>query len=352
MKMSQLTIVLADTDEDFLEPLEKRFLETCPDDTNIIIITEEEYLHSFFGTQRIIDILVIHEELYSHELEKHNIASSFILTKEKPDSPGEDTFPKKIYLYSTIKEIYNEIYEASPLNTSQRNANAAKSIMVYSPIGGIGKTFAAMGLSAALTKAHKKVLFLSVEPLQSFSFFLTDPKCLDKVFINQLNARNSQFLRNLGTGIGCEFFDYMLPLPQSDSVFSTKLEKYQHYIHIVKEYGEYDFIVVDSPSDFTAEKSAMMAFCDKTVLLLGQHLMDVHKFERFLATIDHSNTGKFIFLCNKYDGTAKNHILNSDIRTQITISDYIPKLAIDQSDLNIEWFAACKYFEKLTYMLL
>jgi cellulose biosynthesis protein BcsQ len=350
MTMNQFTIVLADTDESYLAQLEKRFIETCQDSANIIIITEEDYLNSFFSTPRNINILVIQEELYSHEFEKHNIASTFILTEQRPEKTGKNTFPKKIYKYTSVKEIYNEVFDTSSLNLLK--SDVARSVMVYSPIGGIGKTFTAVGLSVALANAHKKILFLSAEPLQSFSFFLTDPKYLDTGSINQFNARNGPVVGDLDEGKGHEVFDYLLPFSQAASTFGVKLEKYQHYIKSVKENGTYDFIIIDTPADFAADKSAMMASCDKTVLLLGQHPMDVHKFERFLANIDCSNPGKFIFICNKYDGKEKNHILNSTLRTQITICDYIPKLTADTSNFNIEWFAACRYFEKLTYMLL
>lgn len=350
--MNQFVIVLADTDENYLVPLEKRLIETCQDNANIIIITEEEYLGSFFNTPQTIDILVIHEELYSHEFEKHNIASTFILTEQRLS--GNDAFPKRIYKYTSVKEIYNEIFNGSALKNfrSALESGAAKSILVYSPIGGMGKTFTAVGLSVALAKAHKKVLFLSVEPLQSFSFFLSSPKYLDTSFVNQFNARNNPISKDLGEVLGYEMFYYILPFSQAIPAFGITLESYQRNIQSLKESGKYDFIIIDPPSDFTADKSSMMAFCDKTILLLGQHLMDVHKFERFLTNIDCSNTGRFIFICNKYDGKAKNYIPNSTLRTQITISDYIPQLSVDQSELNIEWLAACRYFQKLAYMLL
>lgn len=350
--MNQFTIVLADTDEHYVAQLEKRFIETCQDRANIIIITEEEYLDFFFSTPQNIDILVIQEDLCHYTFDEHSIASIFILTEHISDSP--ETQPPKIYKYTSVKEIYNEIFNGSALKNfhNMLEANTAKSIVVYSPIGGIGKTFTAIGLSVALAKAHMRVLFLSAEPLQTFAFFLTDPKYLDTSLINQFSAQNNPDAQDPGHSIGHELFDYLLPFPEAASSFAVKLENYQQYMQNIKESGKYDFIVLDLPADFSQDKSAMMAYCDKTVLLLGQHPLEVFKFERFLGNIDCSNTEKFIFLCNKYDGKAKNNILNSSIRTKIAISDYIPKLTLNQTELNIAWFTNCRYFEKLTYMLL
>ncbi|MCL1976210.1 MAG: AAA family ATPase [Firmicutes bacterium] len=350
--MAQFTIVLADTDERYLTLLEKRFIETCKDNAEIIIITEEEYLNTFISKPQSIDILVIQEELFNNDFEKHNIANTFILTEQKVSA--DDSLPKRLYKYTNIIEIFNDILNESALKNFHgiKGSEYTKSVLVYSPIGGIGKTFSAIGLSVALAKAHKRVLFLSVEPLQSFTFFLSAAKYMDTDLLNRLNVQNSHIYNNLNTSIDKDIFDYLLPFPQAALAFGVKSEKYQHYMQIVKESHEYDFIIIDSSSDFTADKSALMAFCDKTLLLLGQHPLDVHKFERFLTNIDYSNTNKFLFICNKYDGKAKDHILNSPIRTQITICDYIPKLIIDQSDLNIAWFNKFNYYEKLAYMLL
>ena len=70
--MRKLTIVLADTDEDYLMPLELKFIQGFGENADIIVITEREYLNYYFSSPRNIDILLISDELYSREFEKHN----------------------------------------------------------------------------------------------------------------------------------------------------------------------------------------------------------------------------------------------------------------------------------------
>ena len=76
-----LSIVLCDEDERYLVPLELKFTEEFGEKAEIIVITDKEYLKSFFSTPQNIDVLIINEDLYDEEYEKQDISNVFLLSE-------------------------------------------------------------------------------------------------------------------------------------------------------------------------------------------------------------------------------------------------------------------------------
>ncbi len=156
--MAKLQILLCDTDEKYLMPLERKFIDGFEDSADIMIITDPEYLKVFFQSQRKIDILVINESLYVKDLEKHNIEFLFILMEQMTqDTTTTGLNSNQIYKYTSVKEIYNEIANCSAAinRKSKKQDENTKLIMVYSPIGGAGVTTLAIGLAGALAQNHR-----------------------------------------------------------------------------------------------------------------------------------------------------------------------------------------------------
>jgi Pyruvate/2-oxoacid:ferredoxin oxidoreductase gamma subunit len=137
--MANIKILMADTDDKYLMPLERKFIDGLEDKADLIVITDPGYLKQYFSTPQKLDILIINEELYDVALERHDIANVFILTEEEK-SP-RDTETNQIYKYTSVKEIYAEVInKSSAKNASFNNTEETRVLMIYSPIGGIGKT--------------------------------------------------------------------------------------------------------------------------------------------------------------------------------------------------------------------
>jgi len=162
--VKNLFIVIADEDEEYLTPLELKFIEELDDKAEIEVITTRDYLQSFFSTPRKVDILIINKSLYSDIFSKHDIENIFILTEEESDKENE------IYKYTSVKDIYNFVSGSVKTNTQELAAvkEGTKAILVYSPIGGSGKTALSLGISGIISKYRKKVLYISTESIQSF----------------------------------------------------------------------------------------------------------------------------------------------------------------------------------------
>ncbi len=61
--MANIKIILADTDERYLMPLERKFIDELEDKVDLIVITDRDYLKQYFETPQKLDILIINEEL-------------------------------------------------------------------------------------------------------------------------------------------------------------------------------------------------------------------------------------------------------------------------------------------------
>ena len=168
-----LSIVLCDEDERYLVPLELKFTEEFGEKAEIIVITDKEYLKSFFSTPQNIDVLIINEDLYDEEYEKQDISNVFLLSEVDNSMQTENMILKRIYKYTSVKQIYNDVVNNMSSETlktiGDRENNETEFIMVYSPSGGSGNTLVSMGIAGALSKCNKRVLFNSTDVLQGYN---------------------------------------------------------------------------------------------------------------------------------------------------------------------------------------
>jgi cellulose biosynthesis protein BcsQ len=351
--MSRVSIVLVDTDERYLMPLELKFINEFGENGDIVVITEIEYLNEYFSSPKNIDLLIINENLYSSELQKHNIQSIFILKEQLDDQDTGDISVNSIYKYTSVKEIYNEIIN----NTSKaglkhefKEAEATKVIMVYSPVGGVGKTVVSIGLSAALSRAYKKVLYINTETIQSFSLFFDNEKYMNNGFEKYLLDHDEYLLEYLKAAIEKDHFDYLLPFRQASCTLNIEMKDYKYLIELIKKERLYDFIILDTSSDFTMDKSMMMAYSDKNIILTAQDKVSVGKTEKLLLNIDFTDDSKFMFICNKYNEKEKNEIINGELLSKCAMKEYIGMFK--QEDINVETLSEDKHFQKLAYVLI
>ncbi|MBU3100106.1 AAA family ATPase [Clostridium sp. DSM 17811] len=352
--MSKLVVVLADTDEKYLMPLELKFIKEFGDKANIEVISDKEYFKSYFNSLKKIDILIIHETLYTRDLEKHSIENLFILTESNDVNSTQDMSINKIYKYTSVKEIFNEIM-SNPSPKLLRRINQkedTKVVMVYSPSGGSGKTIVALGISAAIAKCHKHVLYINTETLQRYNFMLKNKEFCPHSFEKRIIQREENITQYLSSAVGVEMFDYLLPFKQSISSLNINMEHYKRLIEAVREAGQYDYVVVDCSSDFTGEKTMMMSYCDRVMIITGQDAVSVSKLDSLLENIDCSDNNKYMFICNKYSGQLVNWLISSNLNNKCTISEYIECFELDYASFDLEFLAMNKHFQKLAYTLI
>ena len=172
--MAKPRIIIADTDVNYIIPLQLKFAEDFFEKVDLEIITGKEYFDEVFSVPQRADILIVSEELYDSSMQRHNISNIFLMTEQYEEEQTTDLSVNHIFKYTSIKEIFNEIAgkSSATLRVQSDVKQETQVIMFYSAGGGVGKTTAAIGVSASLTKNYKRVLYINASRLQAFQHML------------------------------------------------------------------------------------------------------------------------------------------------------------------------------------
>lgn len=345
--MNNISIIIADQDEEYLAPLELQLVDMVDEECTINVITSKQYFDDFFNMPQKAGILLINENLFNDNINKHDIENIFILTEDS----NKEIFNgyKCIYKYTSIKNIFQLIGEKSEVFNSdfKRGRVENKLIVVYSPVGGSGKTFISAGMSAALKEYNKKILYINTESLQNFSKVLFDETTsAAKNFEKSLREKDFNLLSKLNENISNKYFEYLKPLGQTMSFVDISLDNYIYLIDKIKEAELYDYIIVDTSVDLDKDKCKLLNKADKLIIVGKQDKYSAVKMDTFLNNIDTSDRNKFIFICNMFEEDKENFLSNEFMNNKCLIDDKIH--AIDNEDMLIK---NIKYNDKMKQII-
>lgn len=349
--MSKPTIILADTDANYISSLELKFIDVLDERINLEIITDEKYFDEYFSTPRTAEIVALSDDLYTEELRKHNIANLCILVEHTESSGTEDLELKSIYKYSSLKEIYNEIIgmSSNPDLRGSSTSTETQVVMVYSPIGGSGKTSVAIGLSTCLA-ANKRVLYVDAEEINTFAVLLEGAESLSSGCYSEFREDNNQIYLNLKPQIRTERFSYLPPFKGSLSSSGISMASIIKFIECAKASKDYDYIVVDVDSTYSEDKAMLMSIANKVFMIAMQDRVSAHKMNMLLHNANCTDTEKYIFICNHYVAEAPNHIVSTGKKKYI-VSEFINECE-GLAELTAETFSKVSSFQNLALMLL
>lgn len=333
--MASIKILLVDLDEMYLMPLERKFIDEFENKAELYVITDINYLNEFFSVPQKFDIMIMNETLYDERFDRHNISNVFLLTEQVPNYLETGRLDNnRIYKYTSVKEIFNEVINRSSTRMAEalEQTHETKVIMIYSPIGGIGKTTIATGLCAALKKSHKDVLYMNTDSLQDFGYIMKKPYVLTGGTDKPVSMNRDHIYEMVKPQISKELFDILPPFERALSSLNIKENNYQHLIQCIKQSNDYDFIVVDSTSNFTEETARLMGSSNYIVIIVGQDKNSAFKINCLLKNIDCSDQKKFIFVCNKYRSDMENSIMTETFETSFHISEYVNEMKYDDAN--------------------
>ena len=90
--MSKPRIIIADTDINYIIPLQFKFVEEYFEKVNLELISDEIIFKKVFSVPQEADILIVSESLYDSSLRRHNIRKVFLMTEqEAEDSKSEQS---------------------------------------------------------------------------------------------------------------------------------------------------------------------------------------------------------------------------------------------------------------------
>lgn len=107
--MANPIIIIADTDEKYIAPLQYKFINDYFNNIDLEVITDKEYFDEYFSTPQNAEVLIVSEDLYQSSLKKHDIKNIFIMSEQMDDDATGDLNINRLYKYTSIREIFSEI---------------------------------------------------------------------------------------------------------------------------------------------------------------------------------------------------------------------------------------------------
>lgn len=347
--MAKSTIILADTDEKFLSPLELKFLEELDYNAELDIITDKKYFNEYFSSPKSASVLVVSEELYSSDLQKHNITSIFVLTEETDEGGTEDLGIDKIFKYSSTKEIYKQVTALSPINADTNKEKETTVVLVYSASGGVGKSTIALGISEALAKGFNKVLYLNAERINSFQHHLTNSTTIPNSAIPEFTNVSGNFFGRINHVIRNEGFDYLPPFSMALPSIGLDFSVYAEIVKAAKSTKQYDVIVIDTDSTFDKDKADLITLANKVIIVFEQTNNSVCATNALLKNISCNDSEKYYFVCNNFSEKETNALMSENNKQAFIVNEYIHHF--DNFD-SISDIAKNPDIQKISYLII
>ena len=324
--MAKPRIIIADADVSYIIPLQLKFVEDFFEKVNLEIISSKEYFEELFSTPQFADILIISEELYSKNLNRHNITHIFVMNEQIEEEHTVDVKINHIYKYTSIKTIFNEITNKSVdvFKSKKDKTQETQIVLVYSASGGTGKTTLAMGVSASLAKDYKRVLYINAAQLQTFQYLLDNASCVtsDEVYSKLANPSESIYT-DIKHVIRKEIFSYLPPFKAALLSLGIPYTVFLEIIKAARESGDYDVIVVDADVAFDEEKAELINIADKVLIVTNQSLAAVFATNVLVSNVNGMNSDKYIFICNNFRKEDNNTLISPNVTLKFAVSDYV-----------------------------
>lgn len=324
--MAKPRIIIADTDINYIIPLQAKFAEEFPGETDLEIITDTAYFESLFSCPQKVDILIVADELYSGKLRRHDIGTIFVMMEKYEEGATDELTINRLFKYTSIREIFNEIVGKSSevLNVNVHIKKACQTVLVCSASGGAGKTTVAMGLAGCLTRNYKKVIYINAERLQTFQYRLENKSAISApdIYMSLSDPQPSVY-QEIRPVIRREEFSYLPPFKAPLMSLGLKYSVFRKIAASAKQTNEYDFIIIDADTVFDEEKAAMIGEADKVVIVTGQSEAAVRATDALVSNINGIGSEKYVFVCNDFKKDEDNFLTSSDVSIRFQVNEYI-----------------------------
>lgn len=352
--MSKPRIILADTDIDYIIPLQAKLAEEYGDKISLEVVTDRTYFKKLFSKPQKMETLILDEDLYDGALKLHEIGSIFILVERMEEGITDELAVTRLLKYTDIGTIFREILRKSPniqrAGISKRQG--CQSILVFSASGGVGKTTVAAGISSYLEETGENVLYINTDRLQSFQWLLEDQRPMEGHGIYQALLHPSEHLyEELRPVIRKESFSYLPPLKVPLMAAGISPDIFGKIALLAKKSNEYSFIVIDADTTFDEEKARMLDLADKVILVTKQTEAAVCAMNVLAENIDGLDSGKYIFVCNDFRSEEGNTMEAMEGELRFQISEYIEHFQTD-GKISIRQLAGSPGIEKVAVLVM
>ena len=283
--MNKVNVTIVDADQTYIEPLVEYFINKLgKEKLEITVITRRESFEQYLAVLRNIDIVLINRNMYSEQLLKHNVGNIFYLCETEEESTRDG-----IYKYTGVDDIYEFVFKnlndtAKVKLSEERKPNI---ILVYSPLGGCGKTTVSLALAKTLAAEGKEVLYISGEDIQNYDAVMGETLHMDSDFrttiLSGIELNKAMFSRYLSKN----GFYYLRPVDGTLLSAGYRFEDFVRVAIMAKKSMQYDYIVFDTSPAFSDNLCGFMQQADINMIIVRQDMMSVRKIDKLMSAIDY-----------------------------------------------------------------
>ena len=316
----RLHMVIMDTSYSWLRAIEENLILEFSDMVSIQVITDPGYRETFFHTPRVIDLLVTDEASYGSYLGEHAVSRIILMQAGEADADGtasgeQDSMsgsapqaaaagnltvlktscpPEE--LLDQIRTVLNAAEERS---IPGEQPKTTKTVVIYSPLGGSGKSLVAYALGRKLKKLDQKVLLICCDSMQSLSvYYPTERTCGETLADNLRNPGEDTYWTIL-QNIEQEEISYLLPFEKAPHTLGIGAKEYRTLVGILKEKKDFDFLILDIGTELDAESAELMALADEMVLITEPNELASGKMQRLQKNAELLPGCEYILIANE-----------------------------------------------------
>lgn len=353
--MKKTRVVIADTDEQYILPIQMKFIEEFFEKLELEMITSSDFFEKLFSEPQSIDILIVSEDLYHPDLQKHMIKKIFLLSEQPDNGETGELRVEKIFKYTSLKEIFNEVVgkSADLLQVEQIVKQEPQLIMVYSAGGGSGKTTVALGVAACLAQSYKRVLYIQATWLQTFQRMMENQSPISQMqtYLELAEYKERDIYNSVRPVLRKELFTYLPPFKASLLSLGIETGAYEKLAMAALHSNEYDFVVIDTDSCFDETNASFLQRANKVLMLTEPNEASLFATKQLFQNLNGSGKEKFITICNVKEPAKSEMILPESRLADFVINEYVQ--FIPQYDsLRLKQLAGNEDIRRIAYMLL
>lgn len=330
--MGKLSLLIADSDENYLQKLGNYFMLRYSGRFNIHLFSSPENLKLFLKTaEKPQDILLYSDFFPKEALESERVHTLIQLSDNNmQNTEGTNMVFKYRHAESLVQDILH-IYSRSSLDAFVPDGKTAAEIYaVHSAAGGTGKTSIAAGLSMLAARRNMKPLYLNFESTPSTAFYFKgrSERTLSDV-IYYLKERGLNLATMLEGACCCDpagGVHYFLP-PDSACEFDELTdEDIDLFLGTIRASSLFDIVFIDLPSGLSHRNSIILRSCDKIVNVCAHGAFPLFKKSVMEGDpVSHGEEGKnelssrTVHVLNRYSENACTHWCEKDYTGKFSI---------------------------------
>lgn len=279
-----LKLAIADLNMEYLERLTSA-LEEYPD-LRISVYSDPDMLAGAIANHSI-QVLLLDPSMCDRRYSLDAVPLTIMLASEAEipfsyrDLPAIRKFQRASQIYQKVLEFGSETFRDNTLA-----AGSAAILAFYSPVGGAGKTTAALVAAARLALENHPVLYLNLEPYSSDGFYLAQDPAVNGMsdILSRINDENGckMFLQSC-LQTKNENIRYIRHFDNPNDFAAMEPDELEKLLMICRTAAGVDAVIVDMEGVFDEKAKTVFKCADKIVIVEKPDSISSEKLNAFYA---------------------------------------------------------------------